>query len=1032
MAQDKKFIPKDAPLAPAMDFDFLRQEGIRYAQQIAGQNWTDYNDHDPGVTILEQLAYAITELAFRTNLDIRDLLASQDVISEKEQKRVDPLFTAFDILTTNPITFFDLRKLIIDRVKEVDNIWILPLDQQPSDSEIHGNYLALVKTHTSNPAEKEQIAEDVWEQLHRCRNLGELCQEVFLLKEQEVYMKAEIELLPNADVQKVHAEVIFRLEQFLSIPVPFYSLNEMISRNYTTSEIFDSPRLYNGYILDESLKKKQAVINNNELVNAIRGIEGIKSIKYFNILQETVDADGKIVYRDYFDELGGREIRDQLIIDRDKVAVLGKKILQDANHPDLFHYYRDQTHVALFQPEVDRHYKEFRSRVVFRYRKNFEQANDLPLPQGKKRILKDYYSIQNHFPQVYGLGKDGIPASFSDEHKSHIYQLKGYLLLFEQILSDYLMQLSHFTDLFSLDESMDRTYFSQIPWDIPGIHQLLAGVKTSTSPAQTQEDFTAVVSLLQRNMDNFYERRSRFLNHLYARFGDEMDIRFDQFKYYRDTETHQKALLASKIRTLKCYPELTRNKSRSFNPRKAYWNHRNYSTLEHLVRLHLGIDRPASPVAHRLRSHVRFGMNPVRAELSEIIRGHRHLHYLRAGEQSTGIIREQKKYGNLVDPQLIRRIHIDESLFRRGIWEDNLSVLAPIEGQPFGHLLLFRRSSDTHLSQEDWSALLQKSGSPDVSIGNPLRWLVSFAHKPLYFIELETLGQQGAAVKNLWSVLAEYPTSDEAFRAAFALKNQLLRLNQSSESFYVIDHTLLQPRIRKIRYRIQFSNENETISFQLQPTLSFDGIQDNIILQVRKLRKSTLKVVKSKGKFLVAAYSEEAFLGKSLHSFSNPLAAQEEIPMIKEYFLRLTDLDILNEQKVRIDHFRIFPEQEPHDYNFTLSVFLSGWTARFSDPEFRYQTETLFRKYTPAHISIHFRWLELPAMLAFEHLYDLWLTSYRQAEQYHEASRNFPEFDVTEELNKRAYCLLDFIKQKITISSMQDWKQFKEKMSSVL
>ncbi|NBQ69842.1 MAG: hypothetical protein EBU46_13880 [Nitrosomonadaceae bacterium] len=39
-----------------LDFETLRKEAIGKVQELSGDIWTDYNLHDPGVTILEQLA----------------------------------------------------------------------------------------------------------------------------------------------------------------------------------------------------------------------------------------------------------------------------------------------------------------------------------------------------------------------------------------------------------------------------------------------------------------------------------------------------------------------------------------------------------------------------------------------------------------------------------------------------------------------------------------------------------------------------------------------------------------------------------------------------------------------------------------------------------------------------------------------------------------------------------------------------------------------------------------------------------------
>jgi hypothetical protein len=53
----------------------MRQKGLEYIQLLGSKFWTDYNIHDPGISILEALCYALTDLGYRTSLDIKDLLA---------------------------------------------------------------------------------------------------------------------------------------------------------------------------------------------------------------------------------------------------------------------------------------------------------------------------------------------------------------------------------------------------------------------------------------------------------------------------------------------------------------------------------------------------------------------------------------------------------------------------------------------------------------------------------------------------------------------------------------------------------------------------------------------------------------------------------------------------------------------------------------------------------------------------------------------------------------------------------------------
>src|SRR6185369_10077703 len=118
-------IPKQPALKPAEDYYFLRREGIRFIEQMGSRLWTDYNAHDPGITILEALCYAITELAYRIGWDVKDLLAAGTASANKADPYPDQaFFTAGEILTVNPTTPDDFRRLLVD-LEAVRNAWVL-------------------------------------------------------------------------------------------------------------------------------------------------------------------------------------------------------------------------------------------------------------------------------------------------------------------------------------------------------------------------------------------------------------------------------------------------------------------------------------------------------------------------------------------------------------------------------------------------------------------------------------------------------------------------------------------------------------------------------------------------------------------------------------------------------------------------------------------------------------------------------------------------------------------------------------------
>lgn len=106
-----------------LDFETLRKEAISKVQDLCGEIWTDYNLHDPGVTILEQLCYGLTELSYRSGFEIRDYLVN-------EKNRIDypqqALFSPEEILPSAAITEVDYQKILYDAIPEIDYVWLEP------------------------------------------------------------------------------------------------------------------------------------------------------------------------------------------------------------------------------------------------------------------------------------------------------------------------------------------------------------------------------------------------------------------------------------------------------------------------------------------------------------------------------------------------------------------------------------------------------------------------------------------------------------------------------------------------------------------------------------------------------------------------------------------------------------------------------------------------------------------------------------------------------------------------------------------
>src|SRR5580700_10822667 len=99
-----------------LDFDTLRTNAINYLGPITSKYWTDYNIHDPGITTLEMLMYAVMDLGYRANLPIGSLISTGSSSATN-------FFTPAQVMGCNPTSITDLRKVVMD-VGEVRNAWV--------------------------------------------------------------------------------------------------------------------------------------------------------------------------------------------------------------------------------------------------------------------------------------------------------------------------------------------------------------------------------------------------------------------------------------------------------------------------------------------------------------------------------------------------------------------------------------------------------------------------------------------------------------------------------------------------------------------------------------------------------------------------------------------------------------------------------------------------------------------------------------------------------------------------------------------
>ena len=104
----------------SQNFSFLRDEGLAVIQRLAPETWTDHNVHDPGITLLEAITYALTEAGSLNSIEMPDLLASGGTRSTQE------FFTPAQVLPISPVTTRDFQKILIDHPL-INKAWVFAL-----------------------------------------------------------------------------------------------------------------------------------------------------------------------------------------------------------------------------------------------------------------------------------------------------------------------------------------------------------------------------------------------------------------------------------------------------------------------------------------------------------------------------------------------------------------------------------------------------------------------------------------------------------------------------------------------------------------------------------------------------------------------------------------------------------------------------------------------------------------------------------------------------------------------------------------
>lgn len=926
---ESRVIPSTTPAGTGTDYTVLWEEGIAVLQEIATAIWTDYNEHDPGVTILENLCYALTELSYKANLPIGDILFGNETPTGDR----DAFFRATEILPCNAVTPKDYRKLLID-LPPVRNAWLdlvnggagtgatLKLGQS-----IRGLYRVYVQLldNTLSSSQQQKVKDTVMKRLCASRNLCQDILDVVIQSPLGISFSARINVSPDTSVEDLFATILVDIQNFLSPAVPVYSLTEMLATGASVDNIFNGPLPQNGFVKDEDLTNPLSMLMDVDLIKIISGVQGVNSVEDF------------VLY------VNGQVQKDPVSIGKDKVPILNTaKCCEGVTFVNAGVSYQANTSKVLRLQSSEKS----KSSQVFKIDTRQQQ---LSIPGGNQSGISTYYSIQEAFPKVYGIGSEGVNAPKGSQRNAQKRQMKAYLLFFEQVLADYLQQLSRVGDLFSLDKSISNSYFFQVLWNVPEVLEILKvgdEPPVSTLEAFNKAGYIKQLQELNARFDPFLDRRNRFLDNLLARFGEQLDsYMLTKFDPYDAGDEMTRKLINWKIDYLREYVSISRDRGKAFDYSEPCWSEEET----------LGPDEPQHVVnVSGLVKRVCLMLGITHYDEHSLVRS--------LDEANINII-------EITPPNVTATVEEMQTL--EGSEKVALNVLR------------FKAGENT-VSGEDFEFIIN---SGDVMLAllrdgiNQASYSVSPAgpggYRTVYF-------KSGTYALPVY--IAE--SQEEARRQITRMIAFLKQISINGEGMHLIEHLLLRPDVNGANFSFRFIDTQSGIPY-------FESVQNETLFRRNELVETIAASADDESRYLASQDASGQYtvffnddngqaIARSSVKYPSRTEAEQGMQDIRQSLHQMLAAYPPDEQNgLRL--YASYPadaggeplETDERFFAFTASVMLPNWPARFQNKDFQWLLRSQMVLNKPAAVSLKFYWLDATQMKQFEVLYRPWLEALR-------------------------------------------------------
>lgn len=466
-------------------FEHLYQLGLTYIQQLSGRLWTDYNTHDPGMTILEQICYALTDLIYRCEFEVTDYLSDP---SGNIDYRAHGLALAQDIMPAYPQQPEEYETWLLARLPELDKVWLRLREHAPQlgiytlNAQLNHFYaLSQQRSTTSQRSvytQQHAAIDRIRDAFYRVRAVGEDLSSIELTGQHPLTLTAVIHISDDiADVTWLAANIYHRI----------------------------------GLWLEANTQNTPATVIKESLL-AEDGIQQIDRLQFIPYSDNTDDIEPTFV---------------------DDIAPFSYLTLPEPSaHSGI--------EIIQFQHPVNIDYADLAIQIEqIQYQQRSAQlktAAPPALPVGKYFEFSRYESIQTLFPRNYHLAP-GMPNHYHAQQQAQRHQLRSYLLLFDQLMANLCDDIAGLNTLFSLSLTPEATYHA---------HRLQDDEFYNIGK-HYPHDANTCLDQLRAQFDDYPERKNRIFNYLLALYSERFPEGLHrQFNPYFSAQILEKQLLKYK------------------------------------------------------------------------------------------------------------------------------------------------------------------------------------------------------------------------------------------------------------------------------------------------------------------------------------------------------------------------------------------------------------------------------------------------------------------------------------------------------